>query len=301
MKQIVRKNTFETNSSSMHSLVIVKNPKPYSDAYDKFNYYYRDKRHSYHLFNREEGVYGRFPFRVLRSPEDKMRYYVAHYIGAFNKKELIPKVKTFIAKQLGISQSKVNIKAYDEYDDKYEGYGYAGLNDTGEDVFSYIEDNNISMEEFVLNPKYVVIVDGDEYQEFKKLFESNILDANDFEYVSSGPAFWNDEDVPMSIAYMDSNNMLGVDESNITAFKKTVTFKVYDEEYVEYYDKWFPKVSEFMKKIKEKRPDIKCCVQCATAVVPQVLSRDLSVFDILKQSKDGYDYDVTEIALKTVE
>lgn len=48
------------------------------------------------------------------------------------------------------------------------------------------------MEEFILNPKYVVIIDGDEDQNFKKLLKSNILNANDFEGISSGVGFWND-------------------------------------------------------------------------------------------------------------
>ena len=83
MKQIIRKNTFETNSSSMHSLVVVKDPKPYSQSeYGTFNACIGNK--SFDLFRYDEGSYERFPFRVLRTPLDKLRYYVAHYIGFLN-------------------------------------------------------------------------------------------------------------------------------------------------------------------------------------------------------------------------
>ena len=78
MKQLIRKNTFETNSSSMHSLVITKTAKPYT-KWEKELEYYGDK---FELFGCcDTHTFERHPFEVLSSPKDKLRYYVAHYVG----------------------------------------------------------------------------------------------------------------------------------------------------------------------------------------------------------------------------
>ena len=54
----IRQNVFETNSSSMHSLVVVKHPKPYDSHELKFNVWSEDR--DFNLFDwHEAGTYER--------------------------------------------------------------------------------------------------------------------------------------------------------------------------------------------------------------------------------------------------
>lgn len=301
MKQTIRYNTFETNSSSMHSLVIVKDPKPYSSReYDSLEY--DSELDKFDLFAYEDGLYGRSPFQVLRSKTDKLRYYVAHYIGALKQTELIPKVINFIHEQTGICKKNIKIDTYRDYEDnrcKYK-YGYAGINDTGENVFTYIEKNNISMEEFVLNPKYIVIVDGDEYQEFKKLFQSNILNANDFEYISSGPSFWNEDSYYLSLYWLDQKERedLMYLLPDITKFIKEIEIEIDDEEILPSYKRNFKEIESFINKVKETRSDIIISLICLEELYSKVSKENLSIFDCIKLEKERYDKTYTIINLK---
>lgn len=189
MKQIIRQNTFETNSSSMHSLCIVKNPVPY-DKYDAnlLSYEGCDK---FNLFDCCDNAYfERYPFQVLNTPKKKLQYWIAHYVGCLNQKHVIKEAIGLVQKITKLPKNKINLKVYDEDDRRDRPYGYAGFNDTGEDPLTYIEKNNISMEEFIMNPKYVIIVDGDEYQEFKHLIDSGVVNLDTFTYISSGKEYW---------------------------------------------------------------------------------------------------------------
>lgn len=105
-----------------------------------------------------------------------------------------------------VLEKKIKLYCEEEYPWKKKpekSYGYAGINDTGEDVFDYIEKNNIPLREFILDPRYTVVVDGDEYQEFKKLFEKGIIDLDNIKYISSGKHFWIDDIKTFSLYYIN--------------------------------------------------------------------------------------------------
>lgn len=305
MKQFIRTNTFETNSSSMHSLVVVKDPKPYN-LYEKLESY--SDYNEFELFGCcDRSSFERSPFEVLRSQGDKLRYYVAHYVGYLNKKELLPKIKEFIHNQTGIPLNKIELRAEltylseNDWTNKRESYGYAGLNDTGEDVFEYIERNNITMEEFVLNPKYTVIIDGDEYQEFKKLFDSNILNANDFEYISSGPDFWNNNILNLSLYWPENNNeSLLTYLSNINKFKDEIRVRIWnDYGYIDLYNKYFDELKTFKEEALKLQPNIKFTISCTKDNLEEVKKLDLSIFDSIKVYATEYsDNVIEEINLK---
>ena len=204
MKQIIRLNTFETNSSSMHSLVVTKHAKPYTQ-YEKTLHYYG---HEFELFGCCDTThFERHPFEVLSDPKDKLRYYVAHYVGFKDQKERLKEVEDLVYEITKCSRDK--IKLYHEEVKNWrsgeieKSYGWAGINDTGEDVFDYIERNNISLREFIFDPRYTIIVDGDEYQEFKKLFTKGLIDINNIEYISSGKSFWIDDVKTFSLYFIN--------------------------------------------------------------------------------------------------
>ena len=46
---------------------------------------------------------------------------------------------------------------------------------------SWLENNNITLEEFLINPRYAVICDGDEYCTFDKLIDLGLINKSKFE------------------------------------------------------------------------------------------------------------------------
>ena len=132
MKRAIRGGCFETNSSSQHSIVVTKNDahiKPEElepdfnkdDAYsDEWLYVHNGKLW---LNNIDEG-YGRSPFMILTTFEEKLRYAMCEYLGhlyeddpqwniiygSFKKivKELVPEFNDF----------KIDTKDVDLYLDK---------------------------------------------------------------------------------------------------------------------------------------------------------------------------------------
>ncbi len=215
MRQTIRLNTFETNSSSMHSLVVVKEPIFYTEEEKHLNCDSEFK--SFDLFDFDDGRYERFPFRVFKTPKDKLKYWVAYYIGTLGKKELIPQVIDFISKQTFISKDKINIcvsRGEDSLDEDlsdedyyFDKYGRVCSNDTGESPSNYLDKHNISMEEFVLNPKYILILDGDEYCEFYKLIKSGVVNLDNLEDITSGKDFWDPKVYKAQIYWFIDDNI----------------------------------------------------------------------------------------------
>ena len=205
MRQLIRYGTFETNSSSMHSLVVVKDPRPYNQHELAFNAYV-DYKGQYELFDYDDGHYDRSPFQVLRTPREKLKYWVAHSCYDDHKEE---EISENIERAMNLLKEKTNLKQKQivlKTRDKYYPYGYVDYNDSGEEVFEYLKRKNIPMEEFVMNPKYVVCVDGDEYQELKKLFDSNILNSATVEDMSSGLRFWSEDFIRIWLNWLDNEN-----------------------------------------------------------------------------------------------
>lgn len=204
----IRRHCFETNSSSMHSLVVSKIIKPYTKEELSLGYTDWEKEQNkdfdlWYWVNRDEMYYERSPFQVLRTPLEKLRYYVAYTLGGYDKpkKEDIKKIQDFVMKQTGITDRNKIILGKEDEDytkpkksRKNTFYGQVCMNDTGEDPMHYVNKHNISMEDLILNPKYTIIVDGDESHLFKSLFEAGIINAEDLEDISSGADFWNDSD-----------------------------------------------------------------------------------------------------------
>ena len=248
MKQTIRLNTFETNSSSMHSLVISKDPKPYTISEMQLDHYQGEK--DYKLFRYENGIYERYPFQVLRTPKDKLKYWVAKYIGTENRKELIPEVKEFIHNQTNVKLNRIDLKT----DDVDYPYGYASSNDTGEDVENYIKTHNISMEGFIMNPKYVIIIDGDEYQEFKKLFQSNIINSSTVEDISSGLSFWNEDINKINLKYLNPETPIFEYYPVINKFTKEIIFDCEDS--IDYYTNNLEDIRLFISNLKTEWPDL---------------------------------------------
>ena len=90
MKRVVRSGCFETNSSSMHSIIITKNDnhlKPEDFEFDQEkddeypeDYVFVGKDGEWRLWRVYEG-FGRHPFQFLTTFQDKFTYALCEYLG----------------------------------------------------------------------------------------------------------------------------------------------------------------------------------------------------------------------------
>ena len=178
MKIQIRKNVIETNSSSMHSLCISN----VDDTVGTFSDEFKLKNGIWNL--RSDDIYfGRHPFRVLHNIDTKARYVMAS-LCCYNSEAL----KDIICKIVEIMQeNNSNIKGI-SFPVVSEPYGIVDL-----DILSrFLNKHNLSIKEFILNPKYVVIVDGDEYGIFSEMYANGIIDKVNIE---------NRDEVEKSIGY----------------------------------------------------------------------------------------------------
>ena len=194
MKQI-RQGCFETNSSSMHSLIIKKNDDypeieelednigimrigegswANEDNVDKIDL---------HIYSNDDIRYERTPFRVLNTFKSKLKYYIA---SECNSKEDIDNVRDTL---MSIFDNIKNVDFDSSYNKDwgngdYDQYGYA-------QNYGYfgktLSDKNISLKEFLTNNKYIVIVDGDEYQLLRSMFDSGLINTREIQEIFTWP------------------------------------------------------------------------------------------------------------------
>lgn len=148
----IRKGIFETNSSSMHSLVLLKQAN--EENYFKASLSKDGKLYFFY----SELCFGRSPFEVLYTFVDKLRYAIAYY-GEKRFSELEDLAKKYIPSCQGI-------KLYNRNDYGYIDHQSMGLLD------------KVNLEEWLANPREIVIIDGDEYCVFESLIDAKLIDKN---------------------------------------------------------------------------------------------------------------------------
>ena len=231
MKKQIRRCVFETNSSSMHSLVVTKKNDRYSkDEILNGFYLFYDKETG------EDGIwevrdddleFGRYPFRSLGNFHDKWLYACASLVREY-KDEVYNELERIALKhvpglkkiQMPLTTEHIPDKYNTNFKDNeyYQEYGktedelveylmqkekdwgveihywesngywcfkkpYTGYVD--ENILSgFLEKENISIEEFLLNKRYVVIQDGDEYCYWQDIKDTGLInmDIIDHEY-----------------------------------------------------------------------------------------------------------------------
>lgn len=199
MKRQIRQGVFETNSSSMHSLVVTKCSE-----------YYTVKEVRDEIYMREDGMinlrhgdmyFGRTPFQVLTTFKEKLKYILAsmcRYKGDPVYEEVTQVVRSYIplfvdfdvelrAYTHSIRDYSEEIKEiygegnYVKKDDYFVVYRYDfGGVDT--DILSgFLEKENITITEFLKNKRYIVIVDGDEYCIYKDMKKNGLINMDNIE------------------------------------------------------------------------------------------------------------------------
>ena len=231
MKIQVRNSVFETNSSSMHSIAIVK-PENLKGTID--DYYGWQLTSTWLKPNAEVEVnspfvidddsvdFERWPFRILSTMYEKARYAIASYgdeehfqaISSICKKltghglkrptqhediffdtnelsdgDEIPEAKRIPSHFVDWDREKEEWYWKDKDGNRTYGiqrevitvpyYGYVDHQSIGT-LQNFLKKHNLSLEQFLKDPRYVVIIDGDEYCAWQKMFESGICLRENF-------------------------------------------------------------------------------------------------------------------------
>lgn len=166
----------------------------------------------------EDLEFGRAPFDILATFKDKLRYVIAEYCGYKHYNEaheelqkiieavqhILPNVKSFQlpdapheivldqdGKELPDGEVHYESKIGDYYVKdgqkipanctgtyrKVQYFGYVDHASVGL-VKNYIDNNNITLEEFLTNHKYLIVIDGDEYCVWDNCKYSGLFDIN---------------------------------------------------------------------------------------------------------------------------
>ena len=173
MKQI-RRNVFETNSSSSHSLVITTDNEHYTREEINKNFYMIDG--IVRLWESSLEFY-RSPFDMLVTFKDKLRYAIASSNGNLvdECREICKKyVDGFIDFEFDTKDYvwDSNVKDYVEAKSPVPNYG--GTDDY--QIEGWLKKYNVSLEEFLTNKRYIVVVDGDEYNCWFHIKDSGLVD-----------------------------------------------------------------------------------------------------------------------------
>lgn len=217
----IRRGCFETNSSSMHSLAIWKKCKPYDDYYLSLGTKWdRDKENGtfelldWTCHDEEDYSFYRYPYRQLTTPIEKLRYIVGWYLGyeypdgdyekepvyKFKDEEVEKELIRLIEKYTGYKkvqwykiEEKLTVPRGKKYRKWVEEKIYPDTtfdNDTGEDVMNFVRRKGITLEDLIFKPNYTIQVDGDEYCEFRDMFDFGMINLDNLEDISSGVDFW---------------------------------------------------------------------------------------------------------------
>lgn len=217
MKRQIRRGCFETNSSSMHSLVVTKEdshftPKECEDSVWVWN-------GKLHMDLSGEMEFERSPFDVLRSFNDKLRYAIASLCGGYCKREdadkifdeqFLPIIKEVLPEVCEvefregerhvfydddgneiepkwdhqtmepyyIDKNGKKKEADDEWIEDGRDYGYVDHQSVGL-LKGFLKNEGITLKEFLTNKKYIVIIDGDETDTFGKLKKAKLINTDE--------------------------------------------------------------------------------------------------------------------------
>ena len=250
MKRQIRSSVFETNSSSSHVIAVTKNDHILTseDAYhgdkywsdpknEKLEHMYINKKDHTVDFYKSDLEFGRSPFQILSSFEDKVRYAIAAFCGDYSGFSDEEKLKNFneiigIAHEIFPELEDINLPMQDitiytdingndlkdedvfynfdvskesafyrfykdengkKHPAKDSGYYYETPEIYGIDhqsatlLESFLNREHITLRDFLLNKKYIVVIDSDEICMWDMLKRSDLLNKDNivFEYTTS--------------------------------------------------------------------------------------------------------------------
>ena len=175
----IRNSVFETNSSSAHTIA-VKN----KDEYDYNLKWFLNEDGSFEFWDMSSLEFGRSPFDVLCTTYQKIPYFIASYGYKIISKiimENVPEVKS-------IRKPHINSRWDDP--DLQQGIDHQSIGM----LKHFIEKNKLTIEEALFNNKYIIIIDGDEYNTWGKMIKCGLINTNNLEDLGKDSYFDGDSD-----------------------------------------------------------------------------------------------------------
>lgn len=165
----IRNGIYETNSSSSHAIVIRSQGERLTPEEIKERVWlWRDGG-----LEIRDNWFGRSPFRILRRVEEKAAYAIAYYSFCPEKRqEIIDMVIRNIpgCEKLDFPMRHYSIHSEDDVVD------YGSVDHQSEGLLTkLVNEHGVSLEEFIFNPKYQVVIDGDEYNIFGDMIDDGLI------------------------------------------------------------------------------------------------------------------------------
>lgn len=180
MKQI-RKNTFETNSSSVHSLVISANKEDdeidfWLNSSQKYSKIRGEGAKCWVENNNLYIICGRYGWEEtsLRHFEDKLVYFATHFLtqnnGDIERTMYSEEWKTFERKILDTLNSHIDYTIegiiFPKENSEGDDFDLPYIDHRGEHWESFEEiflQNGVTLEEVIFNNKYIILIDNDNH------------------------------------------------------------------------------------------------------------------------------------------
>ena len=175
----IRNSVFETNSSSAHTIA-VKN----KDEYDYNLKWFLDEDGTFELWSTSDLDFGRSPFDVLCTTYQKIPYFIASF--GFDKITKIIKKNILEVKNI----KKPHIDSRWDDPDLKQGIDHQSIGM----LQHFIKKNNLTVEEALFNNKYIIIIDGDEYNIWGKMIKCGLININNLEDLGKDSYFDGDSD-----------------------------------------------------------------------------------------------------------
>ena len=171
----IRDNTFETNSSSSHSLIITDFDGKYTPEEMMRGIYLWDDKET-RMYESHLEFY-RSPFSLLATFESKSRYAIASSNGRLADEveklwyKYIPNFNGF-AFDMKTEEYDYDKKYWVDLDEPKPIYG--GTDDY--QIEGWLKSYNVSLEDFLTMRRYMVVCDGDETREWYRILDSGLVD-----------------------------------------------------------------------------------------------------------------------------
>lgn len=173
-----RSGVFETNSSSMHSLIVMKEvqtPFPQVANWNK-----KPTGGGRYVIEVGENDFGRVPLYFLGHPIDKFIYLVADKYGLWCEDNDVAR-NEFISKMVSRLDGCDGIEYVAKGWKDEIHYGYVDHQSSGI-VWSYLKKINQDPIDFIFDERKIIIIDGDEYGAWGDMKESGLVDTDNIEY-----------------------------------------------------------------------------------------------------------------------
>lgn len=187
----IRAGTFETNSSSAHSLIIKKNGVVITpENFDTEGRTYINRNGELKYWDHDL-VFDRSPFQVLTSVGDKLAYVTAAFES--QRDRIIAEVMKRIP-----SIEKINFPKDWETDEPV--YGWIDHQSIGMLPYA-VHKEKIDPVDIILDTRYIIIVDGDEYDIFDNMVQNGLINMDEIEktydyftgYRDAHPEIWSED------------------------------------------------------------------------------------------------------------